>query len=208
MILNRSFQSPIKFEKREDDGHYVKLSGYALHWDTRSEVYPGAQEFFRRGAFPEETREDTRYLIKHGGLPLARVSSKTLTIREDDKGLLVEPTLDTRDPDSAGLVIKIERGDVDGQSVGFHMRNGTQKFDYSTDGEVVREITKVGKLVEVSAVTFPVHDSTLDVQQRMKEEFPEEAIKHLLRDLEAENRHKDIQELEDLRLKFNFIKNR
>ena len=200
-MIKRGLQSPITFHKREDDGHYVTLSGYAVEWDTRSEVYPGFGEVFKREAFPKSTLTDTRYLIKHTGLPLARVKSGTLSIREDEKGLLVEPTLDTRDPDSAGLVIKVERGDVDGQSVGFMMKDGKQKMLYNDDGTVTREIQQVGKLMEVSAVTFPVHNSDLQVSQRMKTELPEDVLAYLERDLDAEKIQKDLRECEDFKLR-------
>ena len=208
-MFKRSFQLPLKIETREDDGNYVKLSGHALQWDKRSEVFPGALEYFTRGAFPSSTREDTRFLIKHGGLPLARVSSKTLTIREDDTGLLVEPILDLRDPDSKGLMVKVDRGDVDGLSVGFIMKDGKQTFDYSKEGTVTREISRVGKLLEVSAVTFPVHDSTLDISVRMKQEYPEEAIEHLTKEFNSEKMLEERQkagELDLLKLQFQLTK--
>ena len=203
-MLKRSFQTPIEFT-REDDGQYVKLSGYALNWDTRSEVFPGYGELFREGSYPKNVRTDTRFLIKHQGLPLARVKSESLTIREDAKGLLVEPTLDTRDPESAGLVVKVERGDVDGLSVGFTMRGGKDNKKFNGDGSVTREILQVGRLLEVSAVTFPVHTSSLSVREQMKHELPEDILTYLARDLEAEKREKDLQELEDLRLRAQLL---
>ena len=107
---------------REEDNHEVVLAGYAVRWGDEQEIFPGYWEQFAAGSFPEDTRDDTAFLVGHGGQPLARVATQTLTLAEDKVGLLVEARVDVRDPEAASLVRKVERGDVSSQSVGFTMR--------------------------------------------------------------------------------------
>lgn len=178
----------IEIRAVEGSENLVSLRGYALRWDETSEIYPGFYERFAKGAFHKKAIEDTRFLVGHQGQPLARTKSETMTIREDDKGLLVEPVLDIRDPEAASLVRKVERGDLDGQSVGFSMREGKSTFDYADDHTVTRTIVKVGKLIEVSAVYNPAYTSstlgTRELRSRTAD-APEDVIAFLERSAEA-----------------------
>ena len=160
MIL-RSITSDIEMRDGEDKDH-VTLSGYALKWGDTSQRGAKIFETFAKGAFPAEVRQATKYLALHKSLPLASVKSGTLEIREDEVGLLVEPTLDLRDSDSANLVRKVERGDLDSQSIGFSRFGNKIKVSRRDDGSLLVTVNRIKKLAEVSAVSVPAyHSSTL-----------------------------------------------
>ena len=171
---------------REAEDTTVVLRGYALRWDDEQEIFPGYYEQFAKGSFPEDARDNTAFLVGHGGQPLARVSTETMELKEDKDGLFVMASVDTRDPEAASLVSKVERGDVDGQSVGFSMRGGESVFEYDDDDTVHRTITRVGKLIEVSAVYNPAYpSSSLGARELRSREVPEDVIEFLARGTEA-----------------------
>jgi HK97 family phage prohead protease len=150
------------FEVRADqDGK--TLVGYAAVFDSPSEPLPWT-EFVRRGAFAKTINDgaDVRLLVDHEGVPLARTKSGTLSIREDDKGLLVEAMLDETNPDAARVMSALRRGDVSQMSFAFE----TVKDSWSDDRRT-RELREV-KLFDVSVVTYPAYEETM-VQLRNKQ---------------------------------------
>jgi len=140
--------------RASDDG--TKLVGYAAVFDSPSEPLPWT-EFVKRGAFAKTLNDgaDVRLLIDHEGVPLARTTSGTLTLREDDRGLLVESELDPMNPDAARLISALRRGDISQMSFAFR----TIKDSWNTDRSV-RELREV-QLFDVSVVTFPAYESTV-----------------------------------------------
>lgn len=156
-----------------DDGQTVKVSGYAAVFDEETIIAGYFRETIRRGAFSEAIArgDDVTFLINHDGLPLSRTSSKTLTIREDTKGLFMESTLDAADPDVMRILPKMKRGDLTKMSFAFSMYPGgemtwTEKDDEELD---LREIKKVGRLYDVSIVTEPAYAGT-EIALRSREE--------------------------------------
>ena len=140
--------------RASDDG--TKLVGYAAVFDSPSEPLPWT-EFVKRGAFNKTINDgaDVRLLIDHEGVPLARTTSGTLVLREDDRGLLVESDLDPSNPDAARLISALRRGDISQMSFAFR----TIKDSWNTDRSV-RELREV-QLFDVSVVTFPAYESTV-----------------------------------------------
>jgi HK97 family phage prohead protease len=132
-------------------------------FDSPSEPLPWT-EFVRRGAFAKTINDgaDVRLLVDHEGVPLARTKSGTLSIREDDKGLLVEAMLDETNPDAARVMSALRRGDVSQMSFAFE----TVKDSWSDDRRT-RELREV-KLFDVSVVTYPAYEETM-VQLRNKQ---------------------------------------
>ncbi len=144
-----------------DDGSSVKVSGYAAVFDEVTDIGGWFKEVVRRGAFaPAIARgDDVTFLINHDGLPLSRTTAKTLTVREDERGLYMESTLDASDPDVMRIVPKMKRGDLTKMSFAFSMApDGETRWTQTgagEDGEELREIIKVGRLYDVSIVTEP-----------------------------------------------------
>lgn len=140
--------------RAENDGR--TLVGYAAVWDSPSEPMPFT-EYVRRGAFSKTLNDgaDVRLLIDHEGVPLARTSSGTLALEEDERGLRAEAELDPMNPDAARIISALKRGDLSQMSFAFR----TIKDSWNTDRSV-RELREV-QLYDVSVVTFPAYEETV-----------------------------------------------
>src|SRR4051794_20166105 len=81
-------------EFRDDNGS-LSFEGHAAVFDRRSVDLGGFYERVQRGAFQKilDTNPDVRFLINHGGLPLARSTNGSLHLSEDAKGLRVQADL-------------------------------------------------------------------------------------------------------------------
>lgn len=79
----------------------------------------------------------------------------------DDNGdVNIKADLDTENNEQArALYSAISRGDMDGMSFCFYVSEDNQKWS-ERDGVNVREILKVDKVIEVSAVNFPAYAGT------------------------------------------------
>jgi HK97 family phage prohead protease len=155
------------------DGEGNKLVGYAAVFDSPSEPLPWT-EFVRRGAFSKTINDgaDVRLLVDHEGVPLARTKSGTLTLREDDKGLLVEANLDAANPDAAKVMSALRRGDVSQMSFAFE----TVKDAWSDDRRT-RELREV-RLFDVSVVTYPAYEETVvAIRNKPANDTPADTIK-------------------------------
>lgn len=87
-------------ELREDTDKPLAVTGYAAVFGERTAIGPldkwGWEEVVEAGAFSAalDRRDDVTFLIDHEGLPLARTSSGTLMLSQDQRGLRVETELD------------------------------------------------------------------------------------------------------------------
>jgi HK97 family phage prohead protease len=135
-----------------------KIRGYAALFNVETELYPGVREKIAPGAFRNAlAKSDIRLLLNHDpNHVLGRNKAKTLTVFEDEKGLPFEANL----PDSRGDVLEsIKRGDIDQCSFGFKIKS--QQWDDLEDGSVMRTITEVAELFDVSVVTYAQYPETV-----------------------------------------------
>lgn len=146
-------------ERAEGDKKTPVLRGYAAVFNSLSQDLGGFREQIAPGAFAEALTGDVRLLINHQGLPLARTASRTLTLKEDNHGLLVEARLDPADPDVAALIPKMQRGDLSQMSFGFSVKPGGQDWAKNDEGVNIRTLKAV-RLFDVSVVTFPAYPTT------------------------------------------------
>lgn len=145
-------------EIREGDG-LVTLVGYA---STFNEPYNmgGYTETVKPTAFRETLgrKPDVRFLINHGGLPLARTSSGTLRLSTDARGLRVEADVDPTDPDVQALLPKMRRGDLNQMSFGFRVSSNGDEW---TENYTQRALTNLDlNDGDVSVVTYPANPAT------------------------------------------------
>lgn len=171
----RGYSKPV--EVRENDDGTVTVEGYAAVFNEEADIAGIFREVIRPGAFRSalERGDDVVFVINHGGLPLARSTSGTLSLSEDTRGLRIETTLDGTDPDVRRIVPKMKRGDLSKMSFAFSMEGGRQNWASSGDVEL-REIMEVGSLSDVSIVTTPAYDGT-SIALRSREEAKAEAEK-------------------------------
>jgi len=103
------------------------------------------------GAFDDVMNDDVRLLLNHDGAPLARTTNGTLSLSVDDEGLRYEGILsDTTQ--GRDLYKMIQRGDITQSSFAFTISEQSWSKDKS-----VRSIDKVGRLLDVSPVTYPAY---------------------------------------------------
>ena len=136
------------------------IEGYAAVFDSWSESLGGNDPFIEKvckGAFEETIQQDDiRALFNHDpNYVLGRNKAGTLTLQEDEKGLLVRIT----PPETQwakDLLVSIARGDISQMSFGFTVESDRWLYE---DNKDVRELLKV-RLFDVSPVTFPAYTQT------------------------------------------------
>ena len=155
-----------------------KIFGYAATFGNESSVLESRQgkfvEIIDAGAFDDVLNDDIRALFNHDpNMILARSKggTGTLSLGTDSTGLWY--TFDmpqTRAGDD--LLESIRRGDVESSSFGFSVAKDqwAETRDDAGNRSLVRTITKVAKLYDVSPVVSPAYpDAT--VALRSLEEF-------------------------------------
>ena len=148
-----------RFETRGGNGE-LWLEGYFAVYDSPYEIWPGATEIVKPGAFSESIHGDVRALTNHDTtLVLGRSTAGTLTLRDDpERGLFGRIKVNRDDVDAMNLYARVQRGDVDQCSFGFEIEK--EAFIQNPDGSVRWEIEKVNPLYEVSVCTFPAYKET------------------------------------------------
>lgn len=154
----------ITLKRAEAEGKRPKVSGYAAIFGQRSNPIWGVIEVIEAGAFDDILDNDVRALINHEGLPLARTKSGTLSIGVDKTGLFFE--FEAPDTERGNeLVTLIERGDVAECSFAFRLDPSGYRY-VEEDGMLIRYISHVAALRDVSLVTYPAYPQTsADVQR-------------------------------------------
>ena len=159
----------IRADKKEDGP--TTLKGYAAVFDSLSGDLGGFREKIQQGAFSEAIKtSDVRALYNHNSdmLPLGR-TPETLRLFEDEKGLGVE--IDLPDTQFAkDLQKSIERGDINQMSFGFTVSAEGEEWEEQRNGEVVRTLTKISSLFDVSPVAYPAYPDT-EVAVRSLDKF-------------------------------------
>ena len=153
---------PLEVRKTGDDGEML-IEGHAAVFNSEVTIGDWFREIIRPGAFTKTLSErDQVMLWNHdSGKPLARKSTGTLTLKEDDTGLASGASL----PDSSwghDAFEAIKRGDVQGMSFGFYVVK--ERVTQEENELSLREILEAS-LIEVSPVTFPAYPVT-DIQAR------------------------------------------
>jgi uncharacterized protein len=130
-----------------------RIEGYAATFNDVTDL-----GYFREqiavGAFDGHLADDVRLLINHTGVPLARTTNGTLRLSVDETGLRYEAQLaDTTE--GRDLYTLIQRGDISQSSFAFSIEDET--WDNKAN---LRTVNKVGRLYDVSPVTYPAYATT------------------------------------------------
>ena len=174
---NRSFTFSAVEERNSNDNDTLLFTGYASVFDKPYGVRDSRGQYnetIKPGAFKKTLKEqdDVRFLVNHDGIPLARTSSGTLQLEEDDYGLFVRAELDPSNPTVAEVSSAMKRGDLNEMSFAF----AAIKDNFDNNGEN-REVNEA-RLFDVSVVTYPAN--------------PWAGAK--LRGIDIENLHKELVE--------------
>lgn len=147
-----------KYQFREDSDA-VYIEGYFAVFDSPYELWDGASEIIKPGAFDGCLSQDVRALINHDStLVLGRTKAGTLELKQDSRGLWGSIKINRDDSDAMNLYARVQRGDVDQCSFGFEIERET--FVDLGGGACRWEIEKINPLYEVSVCTFPAYEET------------------------------------------------
>ena len=141
----------------------AKIVGYAAVFDSISEELFGFREKVAPGAFKKSLKgSDARALFNHDvNYVLGRESSGTLRLKEDAKGLWMEVTPPDTQIIRDLVLAPIERRDITQQSFGFTVRRDAWENMGTDSNELpLRTIVEVGRIFDVSPVTFPAYPDT------------------------------------------------
>jgi len=131
----------------------MTITGYASVYDDEYDL-GYFTERVAPGAFDGRLNDDVRLLINHEGMPLARTTNGTLELSTDGRGLSYRAQLaDTQE--GRDLYKLIQRGDITQSSFAFTI----DEDEWSSDRKL-RTIKRVGRLYDVSPVTYPASPTT------------------------------------------------
>jgi HK97 family phage prohead protease len=146
------------------------IEGHAAVFNQKTDICGWFYEIIERGAFDGCNFDDVLFCVNHDlrKIPLARSrrnnGNSTMQLSVDDKGLLIQASLDTENNSEAkSLYSAISRGDIDGMSFMFYVEE-ERWIDLDTDMPT-RYVSKINRVQEVSAVNFPAYTGT-DINAR------------------------------------------
>ena len=188
-------------EVREENGEMI-IEGYAALYNNETDL--GAfRESISPGAFDDVLADDVRALINHDpSLIIGRSSAGTLQLSTDEHGLKYVVKLGEQQY-AKDLYTSIKRGDITQSSFAFTIEDQTWSEDRST-----RKVEKVGKLLDISPVTYPAYQSA-SVSAR-NEEQPKEVTTAEIKDSDKDKcvtskrlkrKKMDLNEMKTLRSK-------
>ena len=202
---------PIKIDKREyrkidatlmetraaEDGLKI-VEGYATTFNQPYELWREkdmiVNEQVDANAFDETDMSDTIMQYDHEGRVFARIANGTLEIEPDEHGLKIRANLGGTEI-GRQLFEEIEGGYTNKMSFGFTVTGEERRTSKDADGHitVLRTITKIGKLFDVSAVSLPANDAT-EISARS---VGDGLIAEVLKEVQAEEARK--AQIEEIR---------
>lgn len=146
-------------------------------------------------AFDECDMSDVIMQYDHTGRVFARTRNNTLTVSPDKVGLFTRADL-SKSSGGPGMYQDIANGVIDRMSFGFVVAEDKREITENNETgvtEVLRTITKISKLYDVSAVSIPANDGT-DISAR---NFCDGLIEEIKAErLEAEKRKNEREKLQ------------
>ena len=183
--------------EQTEEKNYI-VDGYATTFDSPYELFRDGKyivmEQVDRHAFDEAYTEDTIFQYDHSGMVYARTRNNTLKLEMNDHGLKVTADLSSTEA-SRGIWDAIDKGLIDRMSFAFTVTGDSYEEEEQENGDIIltRTIKKIGRLYDVSAVSFPANEGT-SISARTKELCDGEIKK-----FEAERLH--AQEIKEMRTK-------
>lgn len=189
----------LDLEIKENEEKQV-LTGYAMEWGSESRpiMYDDIQfiETFLPTAFDESLKNDNQLILYNHDVAniLGRTDKKTAFIESDSKGLRVTVHLPNTTLGKDVLEM-VERGDIEGLSVGFIPLKEEFSETIDTDKVMLTRTIKEAILLEVSLVVIAAYQSSSinkrdyvgmvnkveEINKKMQEDIErEELIKKLL----------------------------
>lgn len=160
-------------EVREgEDKNYI-VEGYATTFGDTYELYRDGNyivmENVDKDAFKDTDMSDVIFQIDHQGRVYARTRNGSLDLDVDEHGLKTKTDLGLTES-SRSVYEDIDAGLYDRMSFAFTVTKDSYTEEEREDGTVIltRSILSIGKLYDVSAVSFPANPNT-DISARSKD---------------------------------------
>lgn len=184
-------------EKQEDDRMIVE--GYATTFNQPYELWRDkdmiVNEQVDARAFDETDMRDTIMQYDHEGRVFARVKNGTLRLQPDEHGLRVTADLGGTEI-GRQLYEEIRGGYTDKMSFGFTVAGDRQERKEENGRTVIlRTITKIGKLYDVSAVSLPANDATEISSRAIGDGLITEAMKEIQAEEERQRKIGEIRNI-------------
>ena len=184
-----------------EDGRMV-VEGYATTFNMPYRLCGDEQitvnEQIDRGAFAETDMSDVIMQYDHQGRVFARMSNGTLQLSQDDHGLKILADLGGTEI-GRQLFEEIRGGYTNKMSFGFTVPEGgdVRTRSKGEDGHItiLRTITKIGKLYDVSAVSLPANDATEISSRTISDGLIAEAQEEIRAEEERQRRIGEIRKM-------------
>lgn len=158
----RAFDFEVRAEENEEHGHF--LTGRPIVYGQRTDL-GWYDEIIEHGALDTTDLKDVRFLVNHNTdmIPLARsrnnTDNSTMQMTVDQDGMVIRADLDIENnSDAKNLYSAVARGDISGMSFMFSVDGDS--WDEPNSEHPTRHIRSIGRVMEVSAVTFPAYSAT------------------------------------------------
>lgn len=183
------------FERRAEEDGEMRVSGYATVFNTPYVLwsYDGytVREQIAPEAFDDCDMTDVIMQYDHEGRVFARTSNDTLDVETDRKGLRIDARLDGTEL-GRQVYEEIDGGYTTKMSFGFKVKEDKREVTEDRENgtvDVLRTITKISKLYDVSAVSLPANDAT-SISARSYSEGVIEELKEEIRKAEEIRKQK------------------
>ncbi len=164
----RLFNAEVRAHAPEGDEKF-HLVGYGAVFNERSENLGGFREIIKPGAFDDVLTQDVRGFFNHDpNYLLGRTESGTMVLSVDERGL----SYDITPPDTQTIrdlvIIPMQRNDITQSSFTFIVARDGERWYEDEEGIIIREITKVSRLFDVSPVSIPAYPDTTAASRGLK----------------------------------------
>ena len=182
-VVCRAYQAG--FETREENGAGI-ITGRPVVLNSRTD-FGDWDEVIDSRALDNTDLTDVRLCLNHDTSYVYARSRRnngnsTMQINTDANGLAFEASLNVESsPKAQDYYSAVKRGDMDKMSFMFSI-DGYEWENLETD-HPTRRITSIGKIYEISCVTFPAYNST-SIEARSDEAL--ESVKNELESLRAQ----------------------
>lgn len=190
-----------KAEVQEGEEKNYVVEGYATTFGDTYELYRYGNyivmENVDKDAFKDTDMSDVIFQIDHQGRVYARTRNGSLDLSTDEHGLKTRTDLGLTES-SRSVFEDIDAGLYDRMSFAFTVTKDSYTEEEREDGTVIltRSILSIGKLYDVSAVSFPANPNT-DISARSKDAIDGEIKRFEAERLQAQRIKESRQALRD-----------
>lgn len=159
-IAMRGFSLPAESRAAGSATRTTKLVGYAAVTNQEAEIGGYFIEVISAGAFRDVLDGDTIFNFNHSPDMLLARTPRSLRLVEDTRGLRIEADMMSRDPLSSAMRRRILAGILAKMSFAFSDVTDEWQLAAGPGGLDRRRILKIGRLWDVSVVTWPAYQGT------------------------------------------------